>query len=412
MEQTSKKLWNRNFSLLVIGQIISIFGNMVLSFALPLYILDISESAAMYGLVLSVPFISLIITSPIGGIIADRLKKQMIMFWLDAVTTAIIVLYMIASGIFAAAVPLVIIKLLALNAIQGMYMPAVQAAVPALAPADKLVSANSVTSMVNMFSAMAGMAVAGILYANFGLFPILAVSAACFAVTAIMDLLIRIPYKKQENSGSLVNMVKSDMSMSAKFMVKEKPILLKCTIIVFLFQITLVPLVLIGVPVLITQNLGLGMELVGISSSIMMLGGLAGGIIAGALGARITMKKVSLFLAISSIVVIPIGLVFLFNIPAFAAYIIITAATAVMLAAMQVGSIQFFAFIQGAVPAELIGKVMSLIVILPFIANGTGSLIYGVLFEQFENLPWIVVFSTVAVSVLVVLYAHKQFKSI
>jgi len=31
-----QKLWNRDFSLLVFGQTISIFGNMILSFALPL----------------------------------------------------------------------------------------------------------------------------------------------------------------------------------------------------------------------------------------------------------------------------------------------------------------------------------------------------------------------------------------
>jgi len=32
------KLWNRDFSLLVGGQFISIFGNMILSFALPHYL--------------------------------------------------------------------------------------------------------------------------------------------------------------------------------------------------------------------------------------------------------------------------------------------------------------------------------------------------------------------------------------
>ena len=34
------KLWNKDFTLVVIGQIISLFGNAVLRFALPLYILS------------------------------------------------------------------------------------------------------------------------------------------------------------------------------------------------------------------------------------------------------------------------------------------------------------------------------------------------------------------------------------
>jgi len=128
-------LWSRDFSLLVLGQIVSLFGNMILSFALPIYVLDISGSAALFGIVSGVPFISLLLMTPIGGIIADRFRKQRVMFWLDASTTALIVLYLIASGLTTSLFPIIIVKLLALNAIQGVYIPAVQSSVPSLMPA-------------------------------------------------------------------------------------------------------------------------------------------------------------------------------------------------------------------------------------------------------------------------------------
>jgi len=407
---TQLRLWNRDFSLLVFGQTVSIFGNMILSFALPLYILDISESAAMYGLVLALPYIALIITSPIGGILADRLRKQRIMFWLDASTTVIIVLYMIASGLIAAAVPLVIIKLMALNAIQGMYMPAVQASVPALSSAEKLVSANSAVSIVNMLSSMSGMAIAGLLYARFGLFPILLVSAVCFAITAVMDLLIRIPYQKPESTGSIIEVVKSDLLQSAKYMVKENPIIAKSAFIAFFLQLALVPMVIVGVPVMITQNLGYGMDMVGYNQSIMMVGGLAGGILAGVLGGRLKIKRLPFLLFISTLLFGIIGLPFLFETPALPAYIIITAATVLAFMAMQLVTIPLFAFIQAETPSDLIGKVMSLFLILPFIASAIGSLIYGFLFEWFEAVPWLVVFGTVIFTIFINFYASKQFE--
>jgi len=407
-----QRLWNRNFSLLVFGQIISIFGNMVLSFALPLYILDISESATLYGLVLAIPFISLILVSPIGGIIADRFRKQRIMFWLDAITTVTIVLYMIAIGLIAAAVPLVIVKLLALNAIQGLYMPAVQAAVPALAPTEKLVPANSVTSMINMFSSMAGMAVAGILYERFGLYPILYVSAGCFAITAVMDLLIRIPYKKPESTGSITHIVKSDLMQSFIFITKEMPIIAKCAFVGFLLQLTLVPMVIVGIPVLITQHLDFGMDFVGYSQSFMMIGGLVGSVTAGALGTKLRLGKLPFVLFISGLIFGMIGLPFVFNTPAFAAYIFITIATAVAMAIMQMVNIPLFAYVQAETPSDLIGKVMSLFMILPFVATAIGSLIYGVLYEIFEAIPWAVIFGTVVISSLIALYAQIEFKRI
>ena len=83
-----------------------------------------------------------------------------------------------------------------------------------------------------------------------------------------------------------------------------------------------------------------------------------------------------------------------------------------ILTAIQIAGIKFMAFVQGITPTELTGKVMSLLVILPFVANGLGSLIYGVLFEQFEALPWIVVFATVIVSVFVAINTRRVFAKV
>jgi len=404
------KLWNRDFSLVIIGQVISIFGNMVLSFALPLYILSISESPALFGLVLGLPYVSLLVMSPIGGIMADRLKKQRIMFWLDLSTTVIIALYMATRGLFASAVPIVIIKLMALNAIQGMYMPAVQASVPALVPSGKLIPANSAVTIVNMLANMAAPALAGILFDSFGLAPILLISAICFGITAIMDLLIRIPFKKQSSPGSLAQMVISDMSLSIRFIAKEKPILAKSAGVMFFVNLSLVSLLFVGLPVLITQRLGMSMAMVGANQSAMMVGGLLGGIAAGALGTRLSMRKIHLPLLAISLFLLPMGLVFMFDTPTLAAYVTITASGALIFVAAQMSSIPLIAFIQKETPAELIGKVMSIMMIVPFLASALGMLLFGMLFERLAERPWVIVFAVVLVSVAIAAYTRGQFR--
>jgi len=404
------RLWNRDFSLVIIGQVISIFGNMVLSFALPLYILYISDSPALFGLVLGLPYISLLVMSPIGGIMADRLKKQRIMFWLDLTTTVIIVLYMATRGLFVSAVPIIIVKLMALNAIQGIYMPAVQASVPVLVPPDKLIPANSAVSVVNMLANMTAPAVAGILFGRFGLTPILLISAVCFGITAIMDLLIRIPFKKQSSPGSIAKMVASDMSLSFRFIVKEKPILAKSTAIMFFVQLSLLSLLLVGLPVLITRHLGMSMAMVGINQSVMMVGGLLGGITAGVLGTRLTVRKLYLPLLTIGLFLLPMGLVFMFDIPAFMIYVIITAMSALILVAAQMASIPLIAFIQKETPTELIGKVMSIMLILPFLANALGMLFFGVLFDWLAGSPWVIVFAVALASFAIAVYTRGQFR--
>jgi MFS family permease len=378
----------------------SLFGNMILSWALPFYVLDISDSSSLYGLVLGVPYISLLLVTPIGGIMADRLKKQRIMFWLDLSTTVLIVLYTIASGFAIAAVPLVIIKLLALNAIQGLYMPAVTAAVPALVPPDKLVSANGVASTINSLSGVAAPAVAGILYGQFGLLPILIISAICFAITAVMDLLIRIPFKKQEDAGGVVKMIKSDMSLALNFVIKENPVIKKCIAISFVFSITVMSLLIIGVPVMITQNLGMDMDMSGISLSVMMSGMIFGGILAASLGARLTIQNMYIPLLLCSLSVIPMGVVFLIDTPVFISYVVITAASAFTVMFMMLCQIQMLAYMQSATPSVLLGKVMSIVMMLPFVAQALGQIFFGALFEYFEALPWIVIFASAFISIV------------
>ncbi|MCL2857416.1 MAG: MFS transporter [Oscillospiraceae bacterium] len=411
VEATANKLWSKDFSLLVGGQFISIFGNMILSFALPLYLLYISGSAALFGLVMGLTNIPLLLMSPIGGMIADRFRKQRVMFWLDVSTTVLIIGYIVASGLTAAIIPIIIVKLMALNAIQGVYMPAVSSSVPVLVSEGKLVPANSAVNLVNSLSGMGGMAIAGVLFARFGLFPILVVSAICFSVTAVMDLFIRVPFKQQDNSGSIFKIAKADLSLSASFM-KRQPIILKCIVVLFTLTATLGSIIMIGVPVLITQYLEMGVEFVGISQSIMLAGGVLGGITTGLLGNKLKASNIYMLIIISGLALLPIGLTFFINIPYLATYIIMTSACLVALAAVTAIQIRIISLIQGETPTEITGKVMSLVVMLPFLANALGQLAYGVAFEQLAALPYVIMFATAGMVAMIAIFTRRSFNSL
>ena len=73
------KLFRRDFTLVVIGQIISLFGNAILRFALPLYLLRETGSSTLFGVVTACSFAPMVILSLIGGVLADRVNKRDIM---------------------------------------------------------------------------------------------------------------------------------------------------------------------------------------------------------------------------------------------------------------------------------------------------------------------------------------------
>lgn len=89
----SDRLFSRDFTLMVAGQIISLFGNAILRFALSLYVLDTTGSAAAFGGILAVSMVPTILCSPLGGVLADRVPRQRIMWGLDFFTAALVLGY-------------------------------------------------------------------------------------------------------------------------------------------------------------------------------------------------------------------------------------------------------------------------------------------------------------------------------
>ena len=197
-----KKLFSKDFTLVVIGQIISLFGNAAVRFALPLYLLNLTGSSALYGAVMACAFIPSILLSPVGGIVADRVNKRNIMVILDFSTAGLILAFALLLN-RAPLVPLMAVCLMLLYGIAGAYQPAVQASIPLLAQAEQLTSANAVINMVQTLSALLGPVIGGVLFGAFGIRPILFVGILCFFLSAVMELFIRIPHSPRAAAGGV-----------------------------------------------------------------------------------------------------------------------------------------------------------------------------------------------------------------
>ncbi|MFQ9614599.1 MAG: MFS transporter, partial [Clostridium butyricum] len=166
------KLFNKDFILVLIGQIISLFGNSILRFALPLYMLNITKSASLFGIVSACSFIPMIFATPIGGLIADRINKRNIMVFLDFLTASITCISMVLMGKVNLVI-LILICLILLYSIQGIYQPTVQASIPFLVPSNDIIQANASINLVASLANLIGPVIGGILFGFWGIIPIL-----------------------------------------------------------------------------------------------------------------------------------------------------------------------------------------------------------------------------------------------
>lgn len=404
-------LFHRDFTLVVIGQIISLFGNNILRFALPLYIYYQSGSEALLGLVGACAFIPMVIMSPVGGIFADRVNKQRIMVVLDFITAALTLGFLLLSG-RVALVPLVILMMMLLYGIQGAYSPAVQASLPVLASTDNLMSANAVVNLVNSLSSLLGPVLGGILYAAYGLMPLVAVSAVCFFLSAVMELFISIPHKSQPAGGSAWQIIKGDMRVSLRFITGDKPVMIRVLGIVLAVNLFMSSLIMIGLPVLITKTLSLSVDLYGYTQGFLAAGGLLGGLLAGVLGKKLALRHNYLLLAICGVGLIPIALTFLLGAPVMVCYVALTGISFLMMACATLFSIHMLAFVQVIAPGEIVGKVIACVMAISMCAQPLGQLLYGLLFQYLSAIPWTILLGGGLVTLGIALFSKKTFAAL
>lgn len=409
------KLFNRNFIMVLIGQIISLFGNTILRFALPLYLLNKTGSASLFGIVSACAFIPMIFMTPIGGIIADRVNKRNIMVILDFLTAIISLVVMLSLGKVNLIV-LLLTALILLYGIQGAYQPAVQASVPVLVPSDGIMQANSLINIVSSLSSLIGPIIGGMLFGFLGIKPILIVSGICFLLASIMEIFIIIPINKKDNGVGIFNIIFLDMKESFKFIANDRPEILKGSLIIAAFNLVLSACIMIGLPVIITQKMGFQLEtanrLYGYIEGAMGAGSLLGGILGGIFANKFKIKNCSLLLIICSLSILPITLVLSFDLPVIAAYTIIMISSFVMMMLATLFSIQLMSCLQILTPNKLLGKVISCVMCISMCATPIGQAFYGMVFQKFSNVPQTVFLGALIIGVIIGICTIKLFRNL
>lgn len=394
--------------MVVIGQIISLFGNAILRFSLPLYLLRETDSSSLFGVVTACAFIPMVIFSLFGGVIADRKNKRNIMVALDFTTATVILIFSFALG-KVLLVPLMIAVLMILYGISGIYQPAVQASIPVITEKQFLMQGNAVINMVSTLAGLLGPIIGGVLFGAFGIMPILFISISCFAFSAVMEVFIHIPFEKNTDGKSVFGAVGSDLSDSFKFIKYEKPIFLSILEILALFNLILTAMMLVGIPVIVVQILGMSDTDLGITQGAMGLGGLAGGIITGAAAEKIRPKNGYIFLIICSLAAFVMGISVFEAVPKNIGYFIITAISFSAMCASTMFSVSMMTAAQQQTPPNLLGKIMAVIIAVSSCSQPVGQALYGVLFDVFADKPYLIMIGAATLAMAVSLYSKKVF---
>ena len=390
-EMQKERLFTRNFTLLILGQVSSLTGNYTLKFALSMYVLEQTGSASIFAGMLSAALLPTVLLSPFGGILADRANRKHIMVALDALSG----LSVLAAGLL---LPLgrelwVIGALLVLLSVLAAFeSPTVQACVPQMVSPQNLVQGNAVVSQVSAVTSLATPFLGSLFYTAFGIGPVFAAAGVCFWLTALLECMIRLEYQKHPRTAGIGAIVREDLAVSAHFLRREQPDILKLLLLAALAGMFVSGTAVVGFPYLVRTVLGLSATYYGAAESAMGAAAILGSLCAGLMGKKLRVRDLSAIFLSFGLSLFPIGFSFLLPVGRMARYGVLLFFFCVCQLGVCIFSTYAITLIQQRTPKQLMGKVMSCVFTLSMCAQPVGQLVYGALFDCFsDSVYWVLI---------------------
>lgn len=377
-----------------------------LCFACPLYLLDRSGSSTLYGAVAAIAFIPGVLATPAGGILADRGRHRGVLVMLGIVLMAASLLFIPMKRSLPLAV-VVAAMLCVQYGIQSLLKPMLQIETVHMMGQEKVERATALVSQVTMASNILGPVVGTAVYGCFGIDALCETAALTFAMSALLfgGTLKRYASFGMTGDSTTCSTCRSDFRESIRCLLQNTS-LLAVILLAAVLNLALVGLT-IGAPVIVTRHLGMQSSCIGIIEAAMGLGGLAGGGLVGIRPNRFSFNDICRYVAMICFGVVPITVTLLSG-----AGQIVFAALAVgsawVMVWASIASVEIVAFVQRAAPAELCGKVLSVVYMALSCATPIGQLTYGFAYDRWAPAAVFAAMLVVLVLTTVLFYRLKS----
>src|SRR5690606_27636214 len=168
----SRPHWVRNATIFLGGQTASLFGSMLVQYAIMWHLTLETKSGLVMGLAAVFGFLPQALISIFAGVWADRMNRKVLIIAADAsiaITTLALALFML-SGV--SDLWLIYLTLAIRSVGAGVQMPAVAAIIPQIVPMNQLMRINGINGSIQSAMALLAPAAAMLIYINFSIVAI------------------------------------------------------------------------------------------------------------------------------------------------------------------------------------------------------------------------------------------------
>jgi MFS family permease len=173
---------HRDFRLLFIGQLVSFFGTMITSVAVPYQVYQLSHSVLFVGMLGLAELAAILIFARLGGALADAADRRLMVLLTEAGLMVGSVLLAGNSLLSHPALWLIFAIVILQASIDALQRPSLGAMLPRLVEVDELHAAAALGNVRGTLGMIAGPSIAGVLVAVVGLPVTYLVDVATFVI--------------------------------------------------------------------------------------------------------------------------------------------------------------------------------------------------------------------------------------
>ena len=218
----AKKLWNKDFILLLQGNAVSTIGDLMYSVAIGFWVYEQTGSSGLMGIMSAISLFVTMILSPFAGSIVDKCNRKWILVGMDIMQGVIMLGIGLLAYLNQLNVPGVLIAafLAALGSV--FYSPAVSTLVLDIIPRDDMTRGQSVSSGIGALIDLVGTAFSGVMVAFFGVPLIVILNGFSNLYSAFTELLIRVPKTAQQGEPVSVKRILRDSKEAVRMIGSDR----------------------------------------------------------------------------------------------------------------------------------------------------------------------------------------------
>lgn len=217
-----KKLWNKDFILLLQGDAVSTIGDLMYGVAIGYWVYEQTGSSALMGIMSSISMFVTMFLSPFCGSIVDKLNRKWVIVEIDVLQGVL----MLAVGVMvyrnALNVPIVLITAFLAAFGSVFYSPAISTLMLDIIPRGDMVRGQSIHSSISSLIDLVGTAFSGAMVAFFGVPLIVLINGLSNLYSAVTELFVHVPKTIQQGTQVTVKAVLRDSRKAIETIVSDR----------------------------------------------------------------------------------------------------------------------------------------------------------------------------------------------